>query len=349
MTNAEKIAAIKVELDKVIAGYDHIKDRTLICLLAGGHVLYRAVPGTAKTTLAKTLKSTVLGARDARYQMTPDMKPSDVVGVEIYNQKTGEFTTKKGPMIGAHFTLLDEINRTTPKTLSATLQAMQEGSVTVGDTTYNLEDLFFVMATMNPVEQEGTFSLPEATLDRFAMLLDMRYVARNDEIKMLKNISVHGRTALTAVQGVLTIEEILAMRSEIEKIAGRASDTVLGYIVDLTRGTRPEDDKFNEVHDKPHAEEARILATRNEQPLTNEMLRNIIMLGASPRCEIWTLHCAAAHAFIQGKDNIDPDDVKAVFRDVARGRILINPVFEQDGYNADKVIDAVLARVPVIR
>jgi len=160
---------------------------------------------------------------------------------------------------------------------------------------------------------------------------------------------VHGRTALTAVQGVLTIEEILSMRSEIEKIAGRASDTVLGYIVDLTRGTRPEDDKFNEVHDKPHAEEARILATRNEQPLTNEMLRNIIMLGASPRCEIWTLHCAAAHAFIQGKDNIDPDDVKAVFRDVARGRILINPVFEQDGYNADKVIDAVLARVPVIR
>lgn len=351
MTNfVEKIAAVKGEIGKVIAGYDHIVNRVLICMLTdGGHVLFRAVPGTAKTTLAKTLKSTVADSVYARYQMTPDMKPTDVLGVEIFNQKTGEYKIKKGPIVGANFTLLDEINRTTPKTLSATLQPMQEGTVTIGDTTFEMPEFAFVLATMNPVEQEGTFPLPEATLDRFAMLLDMRYVSRADEMKMLRNIAAHGRGAQNAVAPVITIPEILQMREMVKDIAARASDRVLAYIVDLARATRPEDESFNNVHAQPHPDEARILRARGEEPLTQEMLREMIVLGGSPRTEIWTLHCAAAHAFVRGANNIEPDDVKAVFRDVARGRIVMSPVAVHDGYTSDKVIDAVLARVHVIQ
>jgi len=344
--NVKKLAAMRAELDKVIAGYDHIKDRLLVALLAGGHPLLRAVPGTAKTTMAKTLKSTVSDAVYARYQMTPDMKPSDIIGVEIYNQKTGDYKTKKGAIIDANFTLLDEINRTTPKTLSATLQPMQEKIVTIGDTTYDLKELLFFIATMNPIEQEGTFSLPEATVDRFMMLLDMRYVSRNDEKKMLR---MHVEGTETKVKAVVSVAELLAMREEIAEILRNVSETALDYIVDLARATRPEDEKFAEVHDKPHPEELRILAERGEQPLTVDMLKEIIKLGGSPRTEIWTLRGAAALAYMSGAKNIEPDHVKAIFRDVARGRIIISPHMEFEGYTADKVIDAVLARVPVIR
>jgi MoxR-like ATPase len=223
---------------------------------------------------------------------------------------------------------------------------MQEKMVTIGDTTYNLKELLFFIATMNPVEQEGTFSLPEATLDRFAMLLDMRYVSRNDEKKMLR---MHVDETEAQVEPVTTVAELLEMRQEIRRILKNVSEPALDYIVDLARATRPEDEKFNEVHARPHPEELRVLSARNEQPLTVDMLREMIKLGGSPRTEIWTLRCAAAHAFIRGAQNIEPDDVKAVFRDVARGRIMLSPAAEFEGYTSDKVIDAVLARVPVIR
>jgi len=331
-----KVDAIMAELDKVIAGYSHVKQQILVCALARGHVLLRAVPGTAKTTLAKTLKSTITNAQDARFQMTPDMKPSDILGVIVYNVKTGEFETKKGQMIGRHIVLLDEINRTTPKTLSATLQAMQEGQVTIGEETFGLQELFFVIATMNPIEQEGTFPLPEATLDRFAMLLDMSYVSRADEIAMAMNTVVHGRNATSVVQPVTSVEELLAMREEVEKVAANASETVIRYIVDLTRATRPADENFNKVH------------SREDGFLSADRLQEMIVLGASPRSIIWTLHCAAAYAFINGRSAIEPDDVKKVFRDVCRHRIILSQVAEHEGWTTDKVIDAVLNRVHVI-
>jgi MoxR-like ATPase len=333
-----KVEAMKSELDKVVSGYDHVKKQVLICLLSRGHVLLRAVPGTAKTTLAKTLRGTVAGATDARFQMTPDMKPSDILGAIVYNVKTGEFENKPGQMVGRNIVLLDEINRTTPKTLSATLQAMQEGTITLGEKTYKLEDLFFVMATMNPVEQEGTFSLPEATLDRFAMLLDMRYVSRADELRMLENVIVHGTKAQNVIENVVSVEEILEMREAVNAIAANASPTLRAYIVDLGRATRPEDEAFDRVHNSRELGEG----------LSTQVLKDSISLGGSPRVMIWTLHCAAAHAFISGRQNIEPDDVKAVFRDVARHRIILTQMAEHDGLTADKVIDAVLSRVEVI-
>jgi len=351
-TYKEKIDACRKELDKIISGYDHVKEQVLVAMLSRGHVLLRAVPGTAKTTLANTLKSTIDGGAAARFQMTPDMKPSDILGVVVYNAKTAEFDIKPGPMVGANIVLFDEINRTTPKTLSATLQAMQEGIVTIADKTFTLEELFFAIATMNPVEQEGTFSLPEATLDRFAMLLDMQYVSRKDEIAMAKNVAVHGRSAQKAVAKVLSVADILAMREEVDKISASASDTVVKYIVDLCRATRPTDESFDLVHASKNLAAASKgkaqAADAKAQALDAAMLKDIIMLGASPRSIIWTLHCAAAAAFIQGDSNITPDHVKKVFRDVLRHRIILSQVAEHEGYTSDQVIDAVLSRVPVI-
>lgn len=337
---AKKIAAWRAELDKVVSGYDHIKDQLIVAMLAQGHVALRAVPGTAKTTLAKTLSKTIDGAVFARFQMTPDTKPSDILGVEVYNQKDGSFTIKKGKMVGANIVLDDEINRTTPKTLSAKLEAMQEGTITIGGETFKLEDVFFDIATLNPVEQEGTFPLPEATLDRFAMLIDMRYVSRADEIKMLRNTAVHGRNAQAKVQTVVSITEIAEMRAQVEELAANASDSLLNYIVDLVRATRPEDESFEKVH---------AVTASGADVLDAAKLRKDIMLGASPRAEIWTLHCAAANAFINGRDAITPDDVKKVFRDVLRHRILLNPVALLQKRTTDQVISAVLERVHVIQ
>jgi MoxR-like ATPase len=344
-----KIDAVKAELGKIVVGYDHVKTQILVCMLAGGHPLLRAVPGTAKTTLAKTLTSAIDGAKVARFQMTPDMKPSDIIGVVVYNAKTNEFEIQTGPMIGANIVLADEINRTTPKTLSAKLQAMQEGTVTIGGKTFKLEDFFFEIATMNPVEQEGTFPLPEAALDRFFMLLDMRYVSRDDEIEMLERIAlIMGNGAQDQVKKVVSVEEILAMRKEVVKLAAAASRTVKAYIVDLGRATRPEDDMFFKVHAQPTAEELKQLKEQGEEPLTVDLLKEIIVLGGSPRVEICTLLCAAAKAFMDGDKSVEPDHVKAVFRDVCRHRILLSHVATHDGYTPDKVIDAVLNRVHVI-
>jgi MoxR-like ATPase len=332
----DKIDSWRGQLDVVVSGYPHVKDQVIVAVLAKGHVLLRAVPGTAKTTLANTLTKSIEGARGARYQMTPDMKPGDIIGVEVYNQKTGAFDIRKGKLIGANIVLCDELNRTIPKTQSALLEAMQEGRVTVASDTYQLEDLAFVIATMNPVEQEGTYPLPEAQLDRFAFLLDMRYVSREDEIAMAMNDQVHGRDAQANVKPAVSVADILEMRKTVDAIAKGASRSVIEYIVDLVRATRPGFEANEKAYfDKVHGTEAKAL-------------RDKIELGCSPRAIIWTKRAAAAHAFVSGNDHITPDDVKAVFRDVARHRILLNAVAEQDGFTTDQVIDAVLNRVPVI-
>jgi len=329
--NTHKIRALRNELDKVVAGYPDVKEMILVCLLADGHVLLEAVPGTAKTTLANTLQAAIENAVSARIQMTPDLKPTDIVGVEIFDQKSGEFVKRPGPMVGTHILLADEINRTTPKTLSATLQAMQERKVTVGDRTYSLEDLFIMIATMNPVEQEGTYPVPEATLDRFAMKLNMQYVSREDELKMLANTAVHGRSAQSGVAQVISVEELLAMRGAVKQLAAAASVPVLGYIVDLARATRPTDQWFDRVHGDDADE-----------------LREQIAFGASPRCEIWTLHAAAALAFIEGARFIEPRHVQAVFPHVARHRVLLTDAAVYNGVTTDGVIAHVLERVKVI-
>ena len=187
-----QIASWFRELDKVISGYERIKRQVVVAVLADGHVLLEAVPGTAKTTLVKTIQKAVGGSVQRRIQFTPDKKPSDIIGGEVFNPQTGLWEVRTGPVIGCNFLLADELNRTTPKTLSAMLEAMEERCVTIGGESYDLLDPFLVLGTINPVEQEGTFALPEAQLDRFCFKLIMTYVSRQDEITMLGNTQVHG-------------------------------------------------------------------------------------------------------------------------------------------------------------
>ena len=301
-------------------------------------MLLEAVPGTAKTTLVNTLRSAIDGAKSARIQMTPDLKPTDITGVEVFNQKLQDFVTRLGSIVGSNLLLADEINRTTPKTLSALLEAMQERQITIGDKTYNLQQLFVMLATQNPVENEGVFPVPEATLDRFLMKLTMKYVSREHEIAMLRNVMVHGRKAQSKVQKVVSVDELLEMQVKVLEMCSGATLPLIEYIVDLTRATRPGDDD-NEAEiksfDAVHGTEAKAL-------------REQISFGASPRCEISTLHAAAAFAYINGDDHIEPSHVKRVFPHIARHRIILSDAAIYDGVTTDKVIKKVLERVKVV-
>ncbi len=331
-----KVRALRAELDKVVSGYGEIKDMIIVCLLADGHVLLEAVPGTAKTTLVNTLRAAIEGSRSARIQMTPDLKPTDITGVEIFNQKEQDFVTRMGAVITANILLADEINRTTPKTLSALLEAMQERQVTIGDTTHALQTLFIMLATQNPVENEGVFPIPEATLDRFLMKLTMKYVSRQSELEMLSNVAVHGRAAQAKVAQVVTVDELLAMQQAVVVMSASATRPLLEYIVDLTRATRPGDDadevkSFDDVHKADAA-----------------TLREQIAFGASPRCEIATLHAAAALAYISGADHIEPAHVKRVFPHVASHRIKLTDAALYDRITTAQVVAKVLDRVNVV-
>lgn len=331
-----KLRAMRQQLDLVVSGYDEIKDMIIVALLADGHVLLEAVPGTAKTTLVSTLTHIVDQARSTRLQLTPDHKPSDITGVEIYHQGRHEFVTKLGPILDANLVLADEINRTSPKTLSALLECMQERRVTISDTTHNTPRLFIIIATENPVESEGVFVLPEATLDRFMIKLPMGYVSRQDEVRMLRNTKVHGRDAHTSVRPVISIDELLELQALVGEMCDRASAPLLEYIVDLTRATRPGKSALEvREFDAVHGEDA-------------EALRDQIAFGASPRCEIATLHCAAALAVFSGATHIEPAHVKRVFHAVANHRIIIKDSALYDGVTTTQVIEKVLQRVAIV-
>lgn len=328
----QKVKALLGELDKVVIGYDDIKKKLLVALLSDGHIVLESMPGLAKTMMVNTLQTAIEGAKGARIQMTPDLKPTDVLGVEVYNQKSGEFDIRTGPMIGANLLLADEINRTTPKTLSAMLQAMQERYVDIGGSRYTLEDPFLVLATMNPVEQEGTFPLPEALLDRFMFKLIMSYVSRQDEVKMLANTGVHGRKAMDMVEKVITTDDIKAVQQDVQEIADGASEHVREYIVDLMRATRPSDKEFKRVFDDNGVDFSERIA-----------------FGASPRSAIWMQRGAAVVAWFGGRDYIIPDDVKAIARDTLRHRIIPTQeaVFAPD-FSVDKFLSHVLKTVPIV-
>lgn len=331
-----KLKATRHQLDLVVSGYDDIKEMLLVALLADGHVLLEAVPGTAKTTLVNTLRASIANATSARLQMTPDMKPSDITGVEIYHQRRGDFVTKLGPILGANLVLADEINRTSPKTLSALLECMQERRVTIGDTSHNAPNLFIIIATENPVESEGVFPLPEATLDRFMLKLPMHYVSRQDELRMLQNIKVHGRNAQALVAPLISVEELLELQALVVKMCATTSRPLLEYIVDLTRATRPgESPEDIRYFDLVHGQDAR-------------GMREQIAYGASPRCEIATLHCAAAFAVFSGASHIEPAHVKRVFHAVANHRIILAASAAYDGVTTTQIIDKVLKRVAII-
>ena len=319
------------EIGKVVIGYEHIKRQAHLAILVDGHIILESVPGLAKTTLINALQLAIAGSTSGRIQMTPDLKPGDVLGFEVYNPKTGTFEIRKGPMIDSNLLLADELNRATPKTGSAFLQAMQERFITIGNEKFKLKDVFLVLATMNPIEQEGTYSIPEAMLDRFCFKLNMGYLTEMEEFTILSNTKVHGREAGSLIQPVLSIDDIIEMRKVVAAIRDNASTEILRYITRLVRATRPSDPRF-----------AHVFADKLEEA------KELIAFGASPRALIWTLHTAAANAFVDGRDYITPDDVKAVFPDVLRHRIILTQTAQFDGYTTDAAIAEILAKTPVV-
>ena len=304
------------EINKVIIGQKYLVERLVIGLLANGHVLLEGVPGLAKTLAVKSLAS-CLEVKFSRLQFTPDMLPADVVGTQIYNPQSGGFTTRKGPVF-ANLVLADEINRAPAKVQSALLEAMQERQVTIGDNTFKLEEPFLVLATQNPIEQEGTYPLPEAQVDRFMLKLKIVYPSRAEERQIL---DLMARTSnLPTVNAVVRPEQILAARQVINDIY--VDDKVRDYIVDLVCATRdPQNYKID--------------------------VKDLIQLGASPRATISLALAAKAYAFLRGRGYVTPQDVKSVGLDVLRHRVAITYEAEAEEKTSETIIQKILDELPV--
>ncbi len=305
------------EVQKVIVGQNYMVKRILVGLLANGHLLLEGVPGLAKTltisTIAQTIKSSF-----HRIQFTPDLLPADVTGTLIYNQKTSDFIVKHGPIF-ANFILADEINRAPSKVQSALLEAMQERQVTIGDTTYSLPTPFLVMATQNPLEQEGTYPLPEAQVDRFMLKLRIDYPNRDEE-RQIMNRMVPDEAIL--VTPVLEPSQIMKMREVIKEIY--MEDKLKEYILDL------------------------VFATRNPSDFRNlQSLNNMIECGASPRASIYLARAAKAHAFLEHRGYVIPDDIKAIGRDVLRHRVILTYEAEAEQVTQEQIISKIFDEIEV--
>jgi MoxR-like ATPase len=315
-TGRDLAQRIRAELHKRVVGQDAMIDRLLIGLLTGGHVLLEGVPGLAKTLTVRSLAES-MDATFERIQFTPDLLPADVVGTMIYNQRTGDFTPRRGPIF-ANVLLADEINRAPPKVQSALLEAMQEHQVTFGGETYPLPRPFLVLATQNPIEQEGTYPLPEAQVDRFMLKLRVGYPERHEEREIMRRMS--GRDPVP-LERVVTTEQILAVRQEIQGVY--MDEKIEDYIVAI-------------VH-----------ATRAPAEFGVGTLGPLIQYGASPRASIYLALCARAHAFLQGRGYVLPDDVKSVGPDVLRHRIITSFEAEAEDVSSDDIVERVFAAVEV--
>ena len=304
------------EAGKVIVGQSYLMERLVISLLANGHVLLEGVPGLAKTLAIKTLADT-LNVNFSRIQFTPDMLPADVTGTQIYNPQSGEFTTRQGPVF-ANLVLADEINRAPAKVQSALLEAMQEKQVTIGATTYSLPSPFLVMATENPIEQEGTYTLPEAQVDRFMLKVVITYPERSDERRILDDWAK--TEDLPNASQVVTAEQILTARKVVDCIY--VDDKVKDYIVDLVCATR-DPGKY-----KIPAE-------------------GLIELGASPRATIFLTLAAKSHAFVHGRGYVTPQDVKSIAMDVLRHRVHVSYEAEAEEKNSEHIVQLLLDHLPV--
>ena len=309
-------SAILTEVGKRVVGQEAMIERLLICLFTGGHVLLEGVPGLAKTLTVRTLAETV-AARFTRIQFTPDLLPADVLGTQVYEQATGTFSVKHGPVF-TNILLADEINRAPAKVQSALLEAMQEKQVTIGGETFTLEEPFLVLATQNPIEQEGTYPLPEAQVDRFMLKLRVGYPTREEEREIMRRMSAGTNIPIAAVA---TPEALLGARQRIAELYLDAR--VADYIVDL-------------VH-----------ATREPASFGLADLGALIEFGASPRATIALAQASRAHAFLRGRGFVTPDDVKAIAPDVLRHRVLTTFEAEADGVTGDDIVGRVLDRVPV--
>lgn len=304
------------ELDKVIVGQRYMVERMLVALLANGHVLIEGVPGLAKTT-AVTVLSRAISAEFKRIQFTPDLLPADLIGTQIYRQSDGEFVTRKGPIF-ANIILADEINRAPAKVQSALLEAMQERQVTIGDKTFPIPSPFLVLATQNPIEQEGTYPLPEAQLDRFMLKLKIEYPSKEDERKILERMAKTS-TAFD-IKAVIKPQEIIEARAVVDEIY--IDDKIKDYIVDVVCATRqPEKYKLN--------------------------IKNLINYGASPRASIYLAVAAKACAFLQGRGYVTPQDVKTIGMDVLRHRVIVSYEAEAEEKTSEDIIKTIFDNIEV--
>lgn len=316
---AEKSAFVKKVREGMqtrIIGQEHLVDSLLVGLLADGHILLEGVPGLAKTLAIKTLAELV-DATFSRVQFTPDILPADVVGTMIYTRSQEEFQVKKGPVF-AHFLLADEINRAPAKVQSALLEAMQERQVTIGETTFPLPSPFLVMATQNPIEQEGTYPLPEAQVDRFMLKVKIDYPEKEEEKRI---ISLNMGESLPRVAPLISLQDILAARSNVRSVY--VDEKISSYVVDL------------------------VFATRRPQEYGLESIQAMIRYGASPRASINLTLAARAYAFIQGRGYVLPEDIRAVAYDVLRHRIGLSYEAEANDITAEHLITEIIDHVQV--
>jgi len=304
------------EIKKIIVGQDRLIQRLLIGLLADGHILIEGVPGLAKTLAVRTL-SEAIQASFQRIQFTPDLLPADLIGTQVYNPRTGEFTAHKGPVF-AHIILADEINRAPPKVQSALLEAMQERQVTIGEETYPLDEPFLVLATQNPIEQEGTYPLPEAQVDRFMLKVVITYPSRDEERVILQRMTGE---PLPPVRSVVDPARILHAREVVRGIYVDAK--VQEYALDL------------------------IFATREPGNHGLAGLQQLIAYGASPRATIYLVAAAKAHAFLQGRGYVTPEDVKQVATDVLQHRVIVTYEAEAEEIGAADIVQQVLDHIEV--
>jgi MoxR-like ATPase len=308
---------LRDEVGKVIIGQFNMLDRLLIGLLTNGHILLEGVPGLAKTLTIKSLAQAV-HARFSRIQFTPDLLPADVIGTMIYNQQKNEFMVRKGPIF-ANFVLADEINRAPAKVQSALLEAMQERQVTIGEQTFKLDQPFLVLATQNPLEQEGTYPLPEAQQDRFLMKVIVDYPTKMEEQMILRN-NVHG-VPVPDIRQVVSVQEVLQARDIVRDVY--MDEKVENYILDI------------------------VFATRTPDKYKLEKLKLLIAYGGSPRASINIALASKAHAFLNKRGYVIPEDVRSIARDVLRHRIGLTYEAEAENVKVEDVIEGVLKTIPV--
>lgn len=311
------VEALLMETEKVIVGQKYLIERLLVGLLANGHVLIEGVPGLAKTTAVKTLSS-VIQAKFQRIQFTPDMLPADLTGTLIYDQRTGDFTVKKGPLF-ANIILADEINRAPAKVQSALLEAMQERQITIGEETLPLDDPFLVLATQNPIEQEGTYPLPEAQVDRFMLKIKVTYPTKEEELKVLRRMSFVNKKI--EVNKIVSSQDIIRARSVVDEVY--MDEKIEKYIVDI------------------------VGATRNPEEYKLPALKGLIQYGASPRATISLVLASKAYAFLQGRGYVTPQDIKTIGMDILRHRVIISYEAEAEEKTPEYIIKMIFDEIEV--
>jgi MoxR-like ATPase len=310
------VSLLRGELNKVIVGQSKMLERLLIGLLTKGHILLEGVPGLAKTLAISTLAKTI-DTKFQRIQFTPDLLPADLVGTLVFNQKTGEFIPKKGPVF-SNIVLADEINRAPAKVQSALLEAMQESQVTIGDTTYPLDDPFLVLATQNPIEQEGTYPLPEAQVDRFMLKLKIVYPTKEEEKDILARM---GKGVVPSVETIIKPDRIIRARGIVNEIY--MDPKVEDYIINI------------------------VFASRDPEKAGLADLKNLIAYGASPRATLFLARVARAHAFIRGRGYVTPEDVKAIGMDVLRHRVITTYEAEAENITPEDIVQKIFDSVEV--